>query len=93
MVLQMKLEEFHAQNYKELTLEDLWNYCINKKWKKRNFEEVRIHEIVATIFSLSPSEIINHAHINELYNTDLKIGLDKEELDMLLKPLKSENSL
>jgi hypothetical protein len=48
--------------------------------------------MVATIFSLTPSEIVSQAHINELYKTDLNIGLglDIEELNFLLKPLKSE---
>jgi len=53
-------------------------------------EEIPIYEIVATIFSLTPSEIVNQAHINELYKTDLNIGLDLEELNLLLKPLKSQ---
>lgn len=89
-VLQSKLEEFHMQNYKEITIEDIWHYCITKKWKKKKVEELPVSEVVGTIFSLTPSEIISQAHIQELHKTDLNIGLDLEELNMLLKPLKSE---
>lgn len=78
------------QDYKKITAEEIWLYCIKKKWKKRQVEEVPIHEIVATIFSLTPSEIVNQAHLNELYKTDLNIGLDLEELNLLLNPSKSE---
>lgn len=90
LVLQSKLDEFKMQHYTEITVEEMWNFCIKKKWKKRQVEDIAIHEMVATIFSLTPSEIVNQAHINELYKTDLNIGLDLEELNLLLKPLKSE---
>ncbi len=90
LVLQSKLDDFKMQQYTEITMEEMWNYCLKKKWKKRQVEEIPINEIVATIFSLTPSEIVNHAHINELYKTDLNIGLDLEELNLLLRPLKSE---
>ena len=68
----------------------MWNYCIKKKWKKRKIEDIPIYEIVATIYSLTPSEIVSQAHINELYKTDLNLGINLEELNLLLKPLKSE---
>ena len=90
LVLESKLDEFKMQNYTEITMEEMWNYCIKKKWKKRQVEEIPIHEMIATIFSLRPSEIVNQAHMNELYKTDLNIGLDLEELNLLLKPLKSQ---
>ena len=90
LVLQSKLDEFKMQRYTEITMEEMWNYCIKKKWKKRQIEDIPIHEIVATIYSLTPSEIVSQAHINELYKTDLNLGIDLEELNLLLKPLKSE---
>ena len=78
------------QRYTEITMEEMWNYCIKKKWKKRQIEDIPIYEIVATIYSLTPSEIVSQAHINELYKTDLNLGINLEELNLLLKPLKSE---
>ena len=78
------------QRYTEITMEEMWNYCMKKKWKKRQIEDIPIYEIVATIYSLTPSEIVSQAHINELYKTDLNLGIDLEELNLLLKPLKSE---
>ena len=78
------------QRYTEITMEEMWNYCIKKKWKKRQIEDIPIYEIVATIYSLTPSEIVSQAHINELYKTDLNLGINLEELNLLLKPMKSE---
>ena len=78
------------QRYTEITMEEMWNYCIKKKWKKRQIEDIPIYEIVATIYSLTPSEIVSQAHINELYKTNLNLGINLEELNLLLKPLKSE---
>ena len=78
------------QRYTEITMEEMWNYCMKKKWKKRQIEDIPIYEIVATIYSLTPSEIVSQAHINELYKTDLNLGIDLEELNLLLKPLKTE---
>jgi hypothetical protein len=91
LVLKMKLEEFHQQNYNDFTIEDIWHYCVTKKWKKKNIQEIHIHEIVATIFSVKPSDMLSQVHIHELHQTQLNISLDLEELNMLLKPLKSED--
>ena len=90
LVLQSKLDDFKMQRYTEITMEEMWNYCIKKKWKKRQVEDIPIYEIVATIYSLTPSEIVSQAHINELYKTDLNLGINLEELNLLLKPMKSE---
>ena len=90
LVLQSKLDDFKMQRYTEITREEMWNYCIKKKWKKRKIEDIPIYEIVATIYSLTPSEIVSQAHINELYKTNLNLGINLEELNLLLKPLKSE---
>ena len=90
LVLQSKLDDFKMQRYTEITMEEMWNYCIKKKWKKRQVEDILIYEIVATIYSLTPSEIVSQAHINELYKTDLNLGINLEELNLLLKPMKSE---
>ena len=90
LVLQSKLDDFKMQRYTEITMEEMWNYCMKKKWKKRQIEDIPIYEIVATIYSLTPSEIVSQAHINELYKTDLNLGINLEELNLLLKPMKSE---
>lgn len=90
LVLQSKLDDFKMQRYTEITMEEMWNYCMKKKWKKRQIEDIPIYEIVATIYSLTPSEIVSQAHINELYKTNLNLGINLEELNLLLKPLKSE---
>ena len=63
LVLQSKINDFKMQRYTEITMEEMWNYCMKKKWKKRQIEDIPIYEIVATIYSLTPSEIVSQAHI------------------------------
>lgn len=90
LVLKSKIEEFHMQQYTEITIEDLWNFCVQKKLKKRQIETVPLHEIVATIFSVKPSDLLNYEHVSGLQKTSIDLGLDLEAINMLLKPLKSE---
>ncbi|WP_107839668.1 post-transcriptional regulator [Metasolibacillus meyeri] len=60
VVLQSKLEEFHFLQYQSLTEEELWNYCIDRKWRKKEIASLSISEIVATIFDLTASEVLNY---------------------------------
>lgn len=90
LVLKSKVEEFHMQQYTEITIEELWEYCVRKKWKKRQMENVPLHEVVATIFTVKPSDLLNYEHVSGLQKTSMHLELDLEEINMLLKPLKSE---
>lgn len=60
VVLQSKIEEFRFLQYRSLTEEELWNYCIDRKWRKKEIESLPIAEIVATVFDLTPSEVLNY---------------------------------
>ncbi|WP_052344296.1 post-transcriptional regulator [Bacillus ndiopicus] len=60
VVLQSKIEEFRFLQYQALSEEELWNYCIDRKWRKREIESLSIAEVVATIFELTPSEVLNY---------------------------------
>lgn len=90
LVLKSKVEEFHMQQYTEITIEELWEYCVRKKWKKRQMENVPLHEVVATIFTVKSSDLLNYEHVSGLQKSSMHLGLDLDEINMLLKPLKSE---
>ena len=73
-VLKSKIEEMKLNGYERITIEDIWNYCLQKKWRKKNMDEIEIHEVVATIFSLRASEIVNHFQIQQFQR---QIGFPK----------------
>ncbi|MDD1502220.1 MULTISPECIES: post-transcriptional regulator [unclassified Lysinibacillus] len=84
-----KMEEFKHYQYDAITAEELWRFCIEKKWRKKNIEQLRIHEIISTIFSVSPSDIVSFNQVEFLQSNDWFTELNTEELKMLLGPVKT----
>jgi hypothetical protein len=91
-VLNSKLEEIKLNGYEGIAIEDLWNFCLQKKWRKKNLAEIRIHEVVSTIFSLRASEIVSHLQIQQFQSTNWFSELNQDELKELLNPAKYNNS-
>lgn len=88
MVLNNKMEEFRYFGYEAITKEDLWNYCIEKKWRKKEVDELRLHEVVATIFAVTSSELISYAQVKGLKEDPFQLEIPAEEMNHLfhLKP-------
>ena len=86
IVLQSKLEEFKFYQYDAITVEQLWMYCVEKKWRKQVIEELPLHVIVSAIFSVTPSEILNYAQVKDLKSMDEIVELSMEDLEELLGP-------
>lgn len=84
LVLQSKIEEFHYYHYNAISKEQLWQYCIEKKWRKKNIDELALYEIVATIFAITPSDIVNYQQITEFKTAQWFTELSQDELDLLL---------
>ncbi|MFB7158145.1 MULTISPECIES: post-transcriptional regulator [unclassified Lysinibacillus] len=84
-----KMEEFKHYQYNAITAEELWRYCIEKKWRRKNIDQLRIHEIIATIFAVSPSDIVSFNQVEFLQINDWFTEVNTEELKMLLGPVKS----
>lgn len=85
-VLESKMEEIKIHGYERITIEDIWNYCIQKKWRKKNIDEMQIHEVVETIFSLQASEIVSYFQIQQFQTTNWFSELHQDELKELLNP-------
>lgn len=81
--LKSKVEEFKILDYGKLTEEDLWDYLLNKKWKRPK-EDVHLFEIVADILSIQPGEFMNYATV-EAFKIGTSILDDEEERRELLK--------
>ena len=85
-VLQSKMDEINYYEYDGISIEDIWNFCIKKKWKKRNVEEMRLYEMVETIFSVKPSEIVSYFQIQQFRSENWFQDINQSELQALLKP-------
>lgn len=57
-----------------------------KKWRKVKIEDLHLYEIVATIYSVSPSEIVSYDQINDLKEQPQLVGITEDELKALLNP-------
>lgn len=86
IILQSKLEEFQFYEYDAITMEQLWMYCVEKKWRKKTIEELRLHEIASTIFSITPSELLNYVQVKSLQSHEGLVEINIEELEELLGP-------
>ena len=84
IVLQSKLEEFQLYEYDAITIEQLWTYCVEKKWRKQVIEELPLHVVVSAIFSVTPSELLNYAQVKSLKEIGGMVELSEEELEALL---------
>ena len=90
IVLQSKLEEFQLYQYDAITIEQLWMYCVEKKWRKQVIEELPLHVVISAIFSVTPSELLNYAQVEGLKSMDGIVELSTEELEELLGTKKNK---
>lgn len=88
LILTNKIEEFHYYGYDSITEQDLWKYCIDKVWRKRDVQNMRLHELTAGIFGATASEVLSYMQIKEFKRNELNLKLSNEELQGLFHPLK-----
>lgn len=92
-VLENKLAEFNYLQYDGISTEDIWDYCIQKKWKKKSVDQMHLYEIVQTIFSLKVSDVMNYFQVQEMQQTtDWFASINQEELNELLNLNKNEEN-
>lgn len=91
-VLQSKMDEINYYEYDGIKLEDIWNFCIKKKWRKKKVEELHLYEVVETIYSVKPSEIVSYFQIQQFRTEDWFGDISQNELQVLLKPRNVESS-
>lgn len=84
-----KIAEFHHYQYNAITAEELWRYCIEKKWRKKKVEQLRLHEVISTIFSVSPSDIVSFNQVEFLQSNNWFEEVNTDELQLLLGPVRT----
>ncbi|WAA11563.1 post-transcriptional regulator [Fervidibacillus halotolerans] len=87
VVLKSKLEEFKLLNYSHVTEQELWDYLVSKKWRKRK-DEIQLHEMVSDIFEVKVSDFISYATVQQLQAPDL---FSEEGIDDLKELLGKSN--
>ncbi|MGE6488316.1 post-transcriptional regulator [Paenisporosarcina sp. NPDC076898] len=82
--LESKVAEFKVYNYNSVTEGDIWNYCINKKWRKRDIQEMRVSEMVNDILETSPAQYMTHTQIEDFRTSNWFSELNQGELRDLM---------
>ncbi|WP_423189737.1 post-transcriptional regulator [Alkalibacterium sp. f15] len=78
--LKKKLNEFRKHGYNQVSLDDLWEYCIDFMWKHHKPE--RYYQEVNDIMSINSNDYFNFASLKaQVYNVS---SLDEMELDDIL---------
>ncbi|HWK24333.1 MAG TPA: post-transcriptional regulator [Ureibacillus sp.] len=83
-VLQSKMDEIIYYEYEGITLEDIWNFCVKKKWRKKKLEDLRLYEIVETIYAVKPSEIVSYFQIQQFRSENWFSDINQNDLQELL---------
>ena len=91
--VESKKNEFHLYGYLTVTEEEIWTYCIRKKWRKKDVDSMKLHELVNSILQVTPAEFMTYTQIEEQRGSDWFSDLNSEELRILLSPQKQENKL
>lgn len=84
--LESKILEFRLYNYHAVTETDLWNYCLKKKWRKRDIQEMKVFEMVNDILETSPAQYMTHTQIEEQRTSNWFSELNQGDIQTLFKP-------
>lgn len=84
-VLQSKYEELRYLNYDSISVKIIWEYCVEKKWRKKDVQQMPIHEMVSDIFRIAASDLIHYIQISEQKSIQNGlVAIDDEEMEMLM---------
>ncbi|MBB4825824.1 hypothetical protein HNO89_003060 [Sporosarcina luteola] len=89
--IESKRNEFRLYGYETVKDEEIWTYCVRKRWRKKNVESMGIHEVVNDILKLTPAEFMTFTQIEEQRDSNWFSDLNSDELQLLLAPKTREN--
>ncbi len=89
-VIDSKKTEFHLYGYPTITNEDIWTFCVKKKWRKTDITSMRMHEMVHEILQVTPAQFMTFTQIEEQRGSDWFSNLNSEELQVLLNQVQSK---
>lgn len=86
LVLESKIEEFEYYEFKKVTKDDLWAFAKRKFWKKKSFEDLSLHQVIADIYAIAPSNYMSLTQVEQFKSENWFSELKKEDLEQLLNP-------
>lgn len=72
--LEAKVSELKRENIRFVTSKDIWNYCIETKWKNKS--DLRIYEIVSDILNTDGIKLESYVRQNIINYRNL---IDRDE--------------
>lgn len=54
--LDSKLEEFWQYGY-DITMQQLWTYCVEYKWASLQIETMSMHHMISSLFRVNANEV------------------------------------
>ncbi|WP_428909240.1 post-transcriptional regulator [Niallia sp. Krafla_26] len=81
-VLQSKVEEFTLLGYDSVTEKDIWDYLVNKTWKKKK-EVPMLYEVVQSILTLKIGDFMNYQRVEALKDTSFSLENEEDRLELL----------
>lgn len=87
--IESKKNEFHLYGYTTVNEQEIWTFCIQKKWRRKDVESMKLHELVNDILKITPAEYMTYSQIEEQRASNWFSDLNSEELQILLSPQKS----
>lgn len=81
--LESKKQELHLYGYDTVSIEGLWDYLVNKKWKKTE-GEIRLHIVINDILTIKSGDFMNYTTRAEYKSAPLNMDLNEDELQVLL---------
>lgn len=84
--LESKKSEFKVYQYETVTEEDIWKYCVEKKWRKLDVLSLSLHQIVNDVLSITPAEYMTYEQIQNSRSSNWFSEINQEELQVLLNP-------
>lgn len=92
-VIDSKKNEFHLYGYPTITNEDIWTFCVKKKWRKKDIAAMRKHEMVNEILQVTPAQFMMFTQIEEQRDSNWFSDLNSEELQILLSPIQTRGEI
>ncbi|WP_422123074.1 post-transcriptional regulator [Planococcus sp. X10-3] len=84
--LESKCEEFRHYDYDTSTPENIWQFLIKKKWRKREIGDMPLHEMVNEIMEMRASEFVAYHQIEGFKGDNWFSAGNSDDLEQLLRP-------
>lgn len=84
--LESKSSEFHHFQYDTFTEEDLWEFCVKKKWRRKDIDTMHLYEMINDIMDMRASDFLAYHQVEELKKARWNADSTLENIEHLLRP-------